>query len=275
MSYHQAGAGAPDECMCRYGTSKLQFRGPQRALDGAYLACFGGEETFGRFVERPFAALIEQRLDRKCVNFGSLFCGLDALVHDPGLVHLANGAELCVIQVPGALGQSNRFYRVHPRRNDRFVAPTPDLITLYPEMDFTDVHFVGHLLSKLRDFQDARYELVIDDLQRQWVHRMTGLLCEIQRPVLLLWLHVQGEMAQQRAVLSGCDPLLVEAEMVQLLSPHCAACVELNVQVSGESDELEDMLFGTLQQPMAEYFIGPATHRRIADAICPAICDLN
>lgn len=260
---------------CRYGESKLQFRGPQRTLDGSYLACIGAEETFGRFVDQPFAAVLQQRLDRKCVNFGSLFCGLEALCGDPVLLNLANAAELCVLQVPGALGQSNRFYRVHPRRNDRFLEPTPDLITLYPEMDFTDVHFVRHLLKQLHAFRDARYEVVAHELRQKWTKKMRAVLQKIEPPVLLLALRVEGEIASERAGPAGCDPALVDVSMVERLRPCCSGVVDLSVQLSAESEELEDMLFGTLQQPMAEYMIGPATHRRIADVLHGAIRDLN
>jgi len=275
MSYHHTGAGVPEDSVCRYGESKLQFRGPQRSLEGSYIACLGGEETFGRFVERPYAAILEQRLDRKSVNFGSLFCGLEALTKDQTLPTLTNNAELCVLQVPGALGHSNHFYRVHPRRNDRFLEPSPDLVSLYPEVDFTDVHFVRHLLGRLHGFRDARFEIIIHELRRVWAKKMEVLLGRITSPVLLLWLRVDGADAQKRAGPIGCDPALVDVDMIENIAPRCAGVIELSVQMSGESDDLEDMLFGTLQQPMAEHMIGPATHRRIADALNRSIRDLN
>ncbi len=138
MSYQPVAAGSAAESFCRYGRSQLWFRGPQRALDAPYVACIGGEETFGRFVETPFVAGLETRLNRRCINQGSLFMGAEALCRDAGLTEIANVAELCVLQVPGVAGQTNRFYRVHPRRNDRFVAPKQDLIELFPEVVSSD-----------------------------------------------------------------------------------------------------------------------------------------
>lgn len=275
MSYHQTGAGLPEDHVCRYGPSKLQFRGPKRSLDGSHLACLGGDETFGRFVDKPFPAVLEQRLDRKCVNFGSLFCGLEALSRDTELLKLANAAELCVMQMPGALGQSNRFYKVHPHRNDRFLAPTDDLVALYPDLDFTDVHFVRHLLGRLHACSDARYEVVAQELRQKWTRTMQTLLQKIEPPVIMLCLRVEGEIALEHGGPLGCDPVFVGADMVEGLRPLCAGIVELSVRMSGDSDEIEDLLFGTLQQPMAEHMIGPASHRRIAEALYSSISDLN
>ncbi len=275
MSYHQTGAAVPEDSVCQYGASKLRFRGPSRALDGSYLACIGGDETFGRFVERPYAAILEGLLDSKCVNFGSLLCGVEALCGDSTLVELANASDLCVLQLPGALGQSNRFYRVHPRRNDRFLSPTPDLLTLYPEVDFTDVHFVRHLLGLLHSYSDARFEIVVHELRKKWVETLGTFLQAIRPPVVLLNLQVDGEIAHEVAGPLGCEPVYVDTEMLEALRPHSADVVSMSVRISGESDELEDMLFGTLQQPMAEHMIGPATHRRIAETLSRSIRDLH
>ena len=227
------------------------------------MACVGGDETYGRFVERPFAAILEEKLDRRCLNLGSLFCGVEALCSDAGLFKLLNRAELCVLQAPGILSQTNHFYRVHPRRNDRVLTPTSGLIDLYPEVDFTDVHFVHHMMSRLHSHQDARFEIVVDELRRNWVRQISGLLHRLEVPVILLGLrvvhHKDRDHQKERTV--------VTPEMFEALRPLCADLIEVSTAVSGQSDALEDMLFGTLQQPMAEHMIGPAAHKTIADAL--------
>ncbi|KIC40023.1 hypothetical protein RA27_17065 [Ruegeria sp. ANG-R] len=271
MSYQSINADGPAETTCSYGASLLHFRGPQRALNSSYVACLGGEETFGRFVEDPFPTILERRLDRRCLNLGSLFCGVEALTQDAGLLDIVNAADVCVLQMPGLLGQSNRFYRVHPRRNDRFVTPTPDLIALYPEEDFTDIHFVRHLLTRLKARSDARIELVEQELRTGWIERLSTFLDKVRPPVVMLRLEVEGAAATSMPY----EPAAVDSQMIEALRPRCAEVTTLGVQVSGVSDELEDMLFGTLQQPMAEHMIGPATHRRIAEALAHAINDVG
>lgn len=257
------------EDMCQYAGSRLWFRGPVRALDDAYVACVGGDETFGRFVDRPFPSVLETRLGRSCANFGSLFCGIEAMSRDPGLLELINGSRVCVVQAPDLICQSNRFYRVHPRRNDRFLEPTKDLIDLYPELDFTEFHFVRHLLGRLSSQQDARFEVVAQELRVAWARNLLSLIKRIIPPVILLRLQIQRQPDMET------DPIPVDAQMIDALRPACAGVLDLPVRVSGDSDELEDMIFGTLQQPMAEHMIGPATHRMIADALLPMILDLN
>ncbi len=237
------------------------------------MVCTGGDETYGRFVERPYAAILEERLDRRCLNLGSLFCGVEALCRDEGLFKLLNGAELCILQAPDVLRQSNHYYQVHPRRNDRVLTPTSDLIDLYPEVDFTDVHFVCHLMRLLKRHQDARFEVVVEELRRNWVRQISDLLQRLDTPVILLALKVLenkdgGDLVERSGV-------AISQQMVEAVRPFSAECVELPTYVSGQSDALEDMLFGTLQQPMAEHMIGPAAHRSIADALLGPIQDVN
>ena len=60
MAYDNLGDGALNYFPCRYGKSKLTFRGPRRRLDGHYYAVLGGTEAYGKFVPRPYAAQAEE-----------------------------------------------------------------------------------------------------------------------------------------------------------------------------------------------------------------------
>ncbi|MDC1223540.1 DUF6473 family protein [Ascidiaceihabitans sp.] len=46
MTYDVLGAGNLDYLPCRYGTSKLLFRGPRRPLKEPYIAFLSGTETY-------------------------------------------------------------------------------------------------------------------------------------------------------------------------------------------------------------------------------------
>ena len=76
---------------------------------------------------------------------------------------------MTVVQVMGAQNLTNRFYTVHPRRNDRFLRAAPDLQALYPEVDFTEFHFTRHLLRTLRWSSADRFEVVAEELRAVWV----------------------------------------------------------------------------------------------------------
>lgn len=212
-------------------------------------------------------------MKRSVLNLGSLFSGVDALCRDGGMFDLLNVADVCVVQAPDLLGQSNRFYRVHPRRNDRFLAPTQDLRYLYPEVDLTDVHFVRHLLTCLHGFEDARFEVVADELRSNWVRQVGTFLQRLKSPVILLRLQVLRDAeSRDHPEFPG---VCVTDQMMDTLANQCADFVDVTTQVSGQSDELEDMLFGTMQQPMAEHMIGPAAHRAIAAALLGPVRNLN
>lgn len=177
------------------------------------------------------------------------------------------------MQAPRLLGQSNHFYRVHSRRNDRFLAPTKDLISLYPEIDFTEVHFVRHLMSCLEKVRDARIEVVLDELRRNWVRKIGKFLQSLEIPVILLRLHVlRGELGAHHIDSANVG---VTDQMIKTVGKPCADIVDVKTHVCGQSDEIEDMLFGTLQQPMAEHMIGPAAHRAIAAALMRRIRNLH
>lgn len=263
MSIELPGAGASEDLFCQYGASKLMCRGPSRKLDKPYIAFLGGSETFGKFVDKPFVALVEQAVDKICVNLGSANSGLDAYVHDPEILRIAGGADLTVIQVMGAQNLSNRFYRVHPRRNDRFLAASALLQTIFRDVDFTEFHFNKHMLGALKMASPEQFSIVQDELQQAWLARMRLLLGYLPRKPLLLWLRYGAEPSAPL----GAEPVLVSRATVDMLRPDIEGIIEVPVACTGETDELGKMRFDPMQAPAASHMIGPAMHRAIADQV--------
>ena len=64
MSFEQMSPGGLDYLPCRYGNSKMLFRGPLRALDKPFNAFFGGTTTYGKFIQTPFPDLVETQVGR-------------------------------------------------------------------------------------------------------------------------------------------------------------------------------------------------------------------
>ena len=102
---------AMDYRPCRYGRSRLLFRGPQADLDAPYLALVGGSETYGRFVSRRFGDLLTEHVGLQTLNLGAMQAGLTLIADDPVILDLASRAQLCVFQVLGAQNMSNRSFR--------------------------------------------------------------------------------------------------------------------------------------------------------------------
>lgn len=267
MSYELTSASALLSDPCRYPGSKLLVRGPERDLGTDYVAFVGGTEVYGRFIRRPFVAAVEEALDTDCVNLGCTNGGLDSFLRDPGTLAIAARADLTVMQVLGAQNLCNRYYRVHPRRNDRFLSATPDLMGLYPEVDFTEFHFNRHLLQVLQEVSADRFEQVREALQEAWVEGMSRMVDRLEGRVALLWLRYDLDADQVRDDVFRHEPLMVDRAMVDALIPRVKGVIELPVQTSGQCGDTEGMLFSPLEFPTAKLMLGPAEHARIAQTV--------
>ena len=263
MSYELKSATALLGGTCCYAGSRLPVRGPKRDLDSPYIAFLGGSETFGRFVETPFVSSTESLLRFPCINLGGTNAGLDTFASDEALLGVAEEAEIAVMQLLGAQNVSNRYYRVHPRRNDRFLQATPALKELYPEVDYTEFHFNKHLLTTLQALSEERFAEVKAHLQDSWISRMQEVITRLEGRVMLLWLTYDLDC---RSAFSQ-EPVLVEPAMVQALDESTLGVLQLSVATAGQVDDFENMLMGELDYPAAQHVLGPREHQRIGCAL--------
>lgn len=269
MTYEITGTLSPDYYPCRYGNSRLVFRGPRKRLEGDYVAVFGSTETYGKFIERPFSALTEDLLGVTCVNFGCVNAGIDAFVHDTELMDAANNARVTVVQIMGAHNMSNRLYSVHPRRNDRFVDASTMLKAVYREVDFTEFHFTRHMLTKLNQIDPHRFAMVREELKYAWQARMSLLLTRVTSPVVLLWFADHSPPASD--VECDGDPMFVDRDMIESLRPRVADIVELNVSEAALAKGVEGMIFDPLEINAAREFMGPDAHDEAAEILAKSL----
>ncbi|MDE4132899.1 DUF6473 family protein [Phaeobacter sp. QD34_3] len=262
MSYELKSVTALSGGTCCYAGSRLQVRGPVRDLDDPYIAFLGGTEVFGRFVAEPFPAVTETLVEQPCVNLGGVNAGLESFLCDTSLMKIARDADLAVVQLLGAQNLSNRYYKVHPRRNDRFLKARSELTSLYPEVDFTEFHFSKHLLSRLKQVSEERFETLRLHLQSDWVSRMGDLIAMMEGRVVLLWLrYTLGGPG-----LLGREPVLIDQGMVDSLRPLVKGVVELPVSTAGLANDVFGMDMGPLDMPTAKHMLGPKEHNRIGCA---------
>ena len=258
-----------DYSLCRYGTSRLAFRGPRKRLGGSYIAILGGTETFGRYVEDPFPEILEDALGVRCVNFGQPNAGPDVFLRDETVMSACANAALTVMQITGAHNLSNRFYSVHPRRNDRFVNVTQRMRKIYPCVDFTEFHFTRHMLSALEEENRDRFRLVRDEIRRTWVARMNQISARIRTRLVLFWL---GDRTPDDAGdwIADGEPLFVTRRMLDSLRGRIADVVELP-PVAGS--DLAGKLFRADEAPAAMQMPGPEVHEALAAALRDSIRD--
>ncbi len=271
MAYALPSAAALDYFPCRYGTSNLMFRGPRRSLDRPYVVFLGGNETFGKFIVAPFPDLVEAELGLASVNLGCSNAGLDLYLNEPAMLEIAAKAEAVVLQIVGAANLSNRYYTVHPRRNDRFLGATPLLKSLYRDVDFTDFAFTRHLLTALYAQSPERFAVLAQELRATWAARMKDLLAVLPERSFLLWI------ADQPPPSGGCnvnldhDPLLVDGDMLGLVQPLARAYVEVITRSDARGQSLGSMAFLPTEAQAAAAVPGPEVHRDVSKILAKAL----
>ena len=272
MSYAKAGHRPLDYQPCRYDGSPMTFRGPRAELGQEFVLCLGGSETFGKFSPDPYPDLLAQRLDRQVVNMGAMNAGIDLLLHDPAIDTALDRAGAVVLQLPGAANLSNRFFSVHPRRNDRFVKASTMMRTIYREVDFTEFHFTRHMLTALRRRSEDRFMIVVEELRAAWRARMALLLNRIGVPVHLLWLsrRAPGDDPMDEEGL-GFDPLFVDADMVAGLEPLAASVSVCILPEDARVPAARGMFYGRGEEPAARLMPGPEDHDRVAAMLAGAM----
>lgn len=274
MAYHDLGSRSLEYYPCRYGTSKLLFRGPRRDLGLPYVAMLGSTETYGKFVEEPYPALLEKTLDKSCVNLGHVNAGVDLFLHEEMIIDIASKASATVLEVPGAHTLTNRFYAVHRRRNDRFLRASNMLRTIYREVDFTEIHFTRHLLGRLRATSADKFDIVVAELQEAWVARMKALLTRIPGDVLLLWVSDHRPEEADLTGIDGSDPMFVDRAMLDKVLPFATDLVEVVVSPEEIAEGQRGLVHDELEAPAAAAMLGTKAHEKAARELARVLPDL-
>lgn len=275
MTYENPGTGSLDYFPCRYGDSRLVFRGPKRRLIDPYALFLGGTKTYGKFIEHPFPDLLEEQLGFRMVNMAFVNAGVDVFLSDTILTEAARDARVTVVQVIGAHNLSNRYYKVHPRRNDRFISASAIMQQAFREIDFTEFSFTRHMLSTLQQRCPGRFEMLVEELQAIWVERMKVLLGRIGSPTCLLWLASRRpDDPPSIDEMVSHDPLFVTGEMLTQLVPRIDEYIEVIEDGLDDPDEPEGKIYSELEAPAAELMPGVSFHAKVAQKLGPVLSRL-
>jgi hypothetical protein len=264
-----AGAGALDYSPCRYGAAKAVFRGPACDLTRPYVAMLGGSPTFGKYVDRPYPALVGQALGAPVANLGGLNAGPDFYLSDPALMDVAARAQVAVVQVTGAEALSNPFYSVHSRRNDRFLAATPALRALFPQVDVTDIHFTRHLLQVLERSDATGYAQLVQGLKDCWLDRMRQLLARLPNRRVLLWL--AEAPPPDRALSLDPAPPFIDRALLEALRPEVDEVVIATPSPQARAMARFDMTYPETEAALAACLPGAAVHAEVAGCLATVV----
>ena len=270
MKHDTLGEAGLNYAPCRYGNSRIFFRGPRKTLTKPYIACVGGTETYGKFIERPFPALVEDQLGTTTVNLGCVNASIDAFVNEPAVQGACHDAAVIVLEVMGAHNMSNRFYTVHPRRNDRFLRASTVLRAIFPEVDFADFCFTRHMLTRLFEVSPERFAIVREELQQAWLARMKTFLSEIGPRTVLVWFspNLPSDTPwEERADPFQQDPLFITRRMIDNLRPSVRAVALVQPSARAMAARRDGLVHAPHEAAAAQEVLGVQAHREAADAI--------
>jgi len=259
---------------CRYGASRISFRGPLRKIRGDYLACIGGSETYGMFIKQPFPDLMERQLGTPTVNLGCHRAGIDAFNTSPGLIDICSMAKVTVVQIMGALNMSNRFFTVDPRHNERFVRASKRFKEIYPDVDFTKFRSTEHMLGEIARTGPERTHLVRQEVQSAWVARMRTLLGQIDGKKVLLWMSDHRPYSAQSPTTICRNPLFIDRAMLDAVTDYADACVEVLATPGEIHASRSEMVHSQFEASEAQQMLGGLVHERVARELEPVVLAL-
>ncbi len=177
----------PPYAHSQYAGSRHYFRGPSKDLSDPYIAVLAGSVNFGRSVKYPYNERVETPTDMTGVYLAIPQSGPDASLADESVMAIIRGAVRCVIELGCIQNCANTFYKTYPRQNDRFIALTPEMLALYPDVDFTNIYRTRYLPQTTYQKDSDGFTEVKQTLISTWQEKRAPLLKLIGSVFILLW----------------------------------------------------------------------------------------
>lgn len=189
---------------------RLAFRGPRGDLGAeGVIACIGAAQTFGRFVDRPFAAQLAQILARPVMNLGFSGAGPEFYLGNDLLMHCLRRAEIVVAQSMSARSVTAGIFETQANNG---------------VLKFLDGPLQGETFLAQKAYQKLRteygeepYREQVAAAQAQWL-KLYGDLCEqLTGRKIFLWLSSEnpGDNVNLTKSPVGIFPHFVDADMVR------------------------------------------------------------
>jgi hypothetical protein len=254
----------------------LRLRGPApgELASGGYIACVGAAQTFGRFCQEPFPALVSNELGIPTVNLGFGGAGPQLFPRHPELIRLMNESSLVVLQVMSARNEDNSLFE------------GGGLGSLKSRATGERMRAEAAYGPLLASGDTARVKSIVGETRETWIASYERLLSLIRVPTVLLWLSVRepGYAEKYDSVdgLFGDFPHLIDEKTLAEVKSRCAAYVEC-VSVRGRPQRLRSRFTGRPVRvlipggrPMTAntYYPTPEMHQDAAALLSPVCREL-
>ena len=220
----------------------LWFRGPapERLEKGRYFTAIGAAQTFGCFCDRPYPALLEERLGMPALNLGYSGAGPGFYLRHPKVIDAINGGAFCIVQVMSGRSTSNSRLDnpeglAYGRRRSDGAAATAEQV--FDEAITRELARLPLVPRRVKDLVLKRSGLrlpgvqrLIEESRQDWVESYRKLLGAITVPKVLFWFSTRGPDYRPRyhrqGPLLGAYPQLIDAATLKRIKPLADAYAE-------------------------------------------------
>ncbi len=168
----------------------VTLRGPLPDFDKPFVAVWGSSEIFGKYVEQDLCHHMSQQMEHQVVNFGIMNAGVDVMAWRHLFGYWSRRAQMNIVQTLPARHRNNAYYKVHPIRNDRLISVSNDLKRMFPEVNFLEMYFVGHLWEALTQTCPERARVVSQTIDDEGQRHFAQMIQEA--PPRTIALHIDG-----------------------------------------------------------------------------------
>lgn len=258
------------EVIDRQTNTGLFLRGPKPHCfgKGKYFVCLGAAQTFGRFCEKPYPVLLQERLHMETLNLGRGGAGPSFFSKENDkLLKYINNARFAIVQVLSGRSESNSLFHSNGLG---FYTKISDGTSIGCDDAFREL-----LREKNRDY----IKKIVAETRQNWVKNYKDLLENIRIPKILFWFSVRKPRYREKYhninALFGEFPQLVNLDMIHQIRQYCDEYVEcvsrrglphlLVNRFTGKPIRIKDPWGGTWTENW--YYPSPEMHRDAANAL--------
>ncbi|HEY1614810.1 MAG TPA: DUF6473 family protein [Rhizomicrobium sp.] len=221
-----------------HGELRHPLRGPRALFDttARYWSFVGAAQTFGRFVQHPFPALVSDCFGMQHVNLGFAGAGPEYFASKPGLLEVINGSSLCFLQIMSGRSVSTTLLKT---------------IGQGGMLKFMDGPLLGEKMlaldaykALLQKYGRAEIAKQIADVKSNWCRSYLELIGKIRVPTILVWVS-----SREKNYDLSCE----SAEQVLGEFPHLITPAELATIESADRPLVGRTFAGNINQMLLDY----------------------
>ncbi len=192
---------------------------PETLQKGQYFVCIGAAQTFGRFCEKPFPILLQEKLGIPGLNLGRGGAGPSFFSQENAkLMEYINDARFAIVQVMSGRSASNSLFEsnglgYYTRRSDGSGIGADEA--------FKEV---------LTHSNQKYVKQIVAETRTNWIESYQELLAQIKIPKVLFWLSVRKPRYMEHyynvSSLFNKFPQLINKKTVDHVKQYCDRYVE-------------------------------------------------